>query len=273
VSVKWGVGLHAPTIGHIDASAYDQYIGRWSRLFVPSVLAAAEIGAGDRVLDVATGSGEAAQMAVSAVGDSGFVVGADVSSAMLAAALPRVSSERFGPVVMDGQLLAFPNASFDGVLCQLGLMFFPDPARGLAEFRRVLRPGRCAGVCVISSSDRVPMWGILAETLSGYLPEQAAMLHLSFALADATRLELMFRAAGFQDIWVRKETREAIVDSFDEYWAPIEAGTGQMPQAYLALPESSRRAVRAEVHDRLAKFQSKGRYRLSAEMLIGAGRA
>jgi ubiquinone/menaquinone biosynthesis C-methylase UbiE len=55
---------------------------------------------------------------------------------------------------MDGQALAFRDGSFDGVLCQLGLMFFPDPLRGLAEFRRVLRPGRCAAVCVISTADR-----------------------------------------------------------------------------------------------------------------------
>lgn len=87
MSVKWGVGLHAPTSGHIDASAYDQYIGRWSRLFVPSVLAAAEIGAGDRVLDVATGSGEAAQMAVSAVGDSGAAaLGRNVAISTLSSA-------------------------------------------------------------------------------------------------------------------------------------------------------------------------------------------
>jgi ubiquinone/menaquinone biosynthesis C-methylase UbiE len=52
--------------------------------------------------------------------------------------------------VADGQALPFADATFDAVLCQLGLMFFPDPARGLAEFRRVLRPRRRAAVCVIS---------------------------------------------------------------------------------------------------------------------------
>ena len=273
MSINWGVGLHTPIAGCFNESAYEQYIGRWSRLFVPAVLAAAETCTGDRILDVATGSGEAATMALTTVGDSGLVIGADISSAMLATACARLSDRPFCAVVTDGQALAFRDASFDGVLCQLGLMFFPDPSQGLAEFRRVLRPGRCAAVCVISSCDRAPMWGILAEALCRCLPDQATMLHLSFSLANASRLKSMFSAAGFRDIRVSKETREAVVDSFDEYWAPIEAGTGLMPQAYLALPEASRRAVREEVYARLAKFACNGRYNMSVEMLVGAGRA
>ncbi len=240
---------------------------------MPTVLAAAEICIGDRVLDVATGLGEAAQTAIATVGDSGLVIGTDISSAMLAAAYARLANGPFLAAMMDGQSLAFRDASFDVVLCQLGLMFFPDPLRGLAEFRRVLRPGRCAAVCVVSSSDRAPMWGILAGMLSRYLPDQVTRLYLSFALADAARLESMFRAAGFRDIRVSKETREAIVNSFDEYWAPIEAGAGQLPQAYLALPKTSRQAVRDEVYACLSKFECNGRYKMSVEMLVGAGRA
>ena len=228
---------------------------------------------GSRVLDVATGPGEAALGALSVVGRSGCVVGADLSLVMLEAAHARLSSGPFQPVATDGQALAFQSGSFDAVLCQLGLMFFPDVAQGLAEFRRVLHPGRCAAVCVMSTPDRVPMWGVLAETLSRYLPEQRDVLHLSFALADATHLTGLFTAAGFRDVRVQRETREGIIESFDDYWSPIEAGTGQMPQAYRALPESSRWAVREAVHARLAPFASKGRLVMRAEMLIGAGRA
>lgn len=271
MSLNWGAGLHAPAGARLEPSVYELYIGRWSRLFVPAVLAAAKIGQGDRVLDVATGSGEAAQMAVGLVGDSGLVIGADISSAMLAAAGARLSDEPFCAAAMDGQALAFRDASFDAVLCQLGLMFFPEPLRGLAEFRRVLRPGRCAAVCVISTADRAPMWGYLAEALSRHLPDHARTLQLSFALADPARLELLFHSAGFRDITVNEETREATVDSFDEYWGPIEAGTGQLPQAYRALPEPGRRAVRDEVRARLSIFESDGRYRMSVAMIIGAG--
>jgi hypothetical protein len=99
------------------------------------------------------------------------------------------------------------------------------------------------------------------------------VLHLTFALADTERLEHLLRMTGFHDVRVTRETRQVIIESFDDYWAPIEAGTGQLPQAYLALPAARRRAVWEEVEARLAAFESDGRLVMSVEMLIGAGRA
>jgi hypothetical protein len=115
------------------------------------------------------------------------------------------------------------------------------------------------------------MWGVLADILSRYLPDQRDVLHLSFALADAGRLEQLMAAAGFREISVKRNTRASSFPSFDDYWTPIEQGPGSLPQAYRALPEPSRRAVRAEVHARLAEFESGGRLVMSVEMLIGAG--
>jgi ubiquinone/menaquinone biosynthesis C-methylase UbiE len=273
IRVKFGAGLHAAAGQRVDDSAYYQYIGRWSQLFVPAVLAAAEVTSGDQVLDVATGPGEAALGALSVLKPKGLVIGADISPVMLTAARARLGDESFRPVATDGQALAFRDGSFDAVVCQLGLQFFPEPARGLAEFRRVLRVGRCTAVCVISTPDRAPMWGVLADTLSRHLPEQREALHLGLALADTERLEHLFRTAGFRDVQVKRETRQGTIESFDDYWAPIEAGTGQIPQAYRALPESSRQAVREEVQARLAEFESSGRLVMNAEMLIGTGRA
>jgi hypothetical protein len=90
MAVSFGPGFHSVAGQRVDRSAYDRYLGRWSRLFVPATLTAAEVGPSHRTLDVATGPGEAAY---------------------------------------DGQALPFANGSFDSVICQLGLMFFPDPAR------------------------------------------------------------------------------------------------------------------------------------------------
>ena len=257
--VHFGAGLHAAAGQPVDAAAYEQYLGRWSRLFVPALLAAAEVARGDRVLDVATGPGQAALVALSTVTPAGRVIGADISPAMLTAARARLGAGAFQPVAMDGQALAFRDGSFDAVVCQLGLQFFPEPARGLMEFRRVLQAGRCTAVCVISTPDRAPMWGVFAEALSHQLPEQRDTLHLSFALADPERLEHLLTMAGFRDVRVQRETRQGTIASFDDYWSPIEAGTGQLPQAYLALPAARRQAVREEVEARLAAFQTDGR--------------
>jgi hypothetical protein len=70
---------------------------------------------------------------------------------------------------------------------------------------------------------------------------------------------------------VERETRESTIDSIVDYWEPIETGVGSMPQAYVALSETDRRAVRAEVSARLAQFESNGRLVISVEMLIRAG--
>ena len=152
-------------------------------------------------------------------------------------------------------------------------MFFADPARGLTEFRRVLRHGRRAAVCVISSPERAPVWGILADTLTRYLPHHRDYLHLSFVLADPGRLEGMLHAVGFRDVGVKREKRDGIFESFDEYWRPIEDGVGSLPHAYRALPEATRHAVRQDVKAGLARFDTDGRLAMSVEMFIAAGRA
>src|ERR1700738_5113598 len=111
---------------------------------------------------------------------------------------------------------------------------------------------------VISTPDRAPMWGVVADVLSQFVPEQRDLLYLSFALADANRLEHILASAGFCEVRVERVQREDTISSFDEYWNPIEAGMGSMPQVYVALPETERRAVRDEVKSRLSPFESNG---------------
>jgi ubiquinone/menaquinone biosynthesis C-methylase UbiE len=225
------------------------------------------------VLDVSTGTGEAALGALPIVGASGFVIGADISPAMLEGARARLNEPLFWPVAGDGQALPFRDASFDRVICQLGLQFFPSPALGLAEFRRVLRSGGSMAVCVISTPDKAPMWGILADAISRFLPGLRNILYLSFSLGDPARLEGLLAGAGFRDIRVERETRGDITASFDEYWAPVEAGIGSIPQSYLTLSDADRSSVREEVRARLSRFESDGKLLMSVEMLIGTGRA
>jgi ubiquinone/menaquinone biosynthesis C-methylase UbiE len=225
------------------------------------------------VLDVSTGTGEAALNALPAVGASEVVIGADIAPAMLVGARDRLQNPLFCPVAADGQALPFKSGSFDAVICQLGLQFFPEPARGLAEFHRVLRLGCRAALCVISTPDRAPMWGAAADVLTRFVPEQRDLLYLSFALADANRLEHMLSSAGFREVRVERVQHEDAISNFDEYWDPIEAGMGSMPQVYLTLSETDRRSVREEVRSRLSPFLSNGHLIMSVEMLIAAGRA
>ncbi len=273
MAVSFGAGFHVAPGKAVDARAYDRWTGRWSRLFVPSVVAAAGVAEGHRVLDVSTGMGEAALAALPIAGPSGGVVGADISVAMLEGARARLQTPLFLPVTADGQALPFADQSFDSVICHLGLQFFPDPALGLKEFRRVLRRGKSLGLCVISRADRAPMWGVLADAVGRLRPDLWKALHLSFALDDPAMLAKLLSDAGFIDVHVELETRQDAFADFDEYWAPIEAGVGSIPQGYLTLSDTGRRDVREEVTARLARFLVGNELRMSVEMLIGHGRA
>lgn len=171
------------------AAAYDRFTGRWSLAFRSTLLAAARVSVGQTVLDVAAGTGVLAEIAASQVGISGRVIATDISLPMLRVAQRKIAGLPVYAVVMDGQALACRDRSFDVVICQLGLMFFPDAGRGLQEFRRVLRGHGRLAVQVWSSPDRVPFFGMLADALSQYFGDQRDVLHSPAALADPAHLQ------------------------------------------------------------------------------------
>jgi len=253
------------------APAYDSFTGRWSLAFASTVLAAAGVTVGQTVLEVAAGTGGLTEMAASAVGSSGRVIATDLSLPMLRVGKGKITGIPVRLVVMDGQDLACRDRSFDVVICQLGLMFFPDARRGLREFRRVLREDGRLAVQVWSRPDRVAFFGVLAAALSRFFPDQRDALYSPAALADPDRLEQLLATTGFRDISVVKETRELVFASFDEYWSGIEAGGGRLGQFYLELGDADRRVVRDEASRRMAQFESNGRLILTAEALIATG--
>lgn len=253
------------------ASAYDRFTGQWSRLYVPLLISAAGVMQGHAVLDVAAGTGESTVALASRVGATGRVFAVDLSLPMLRLAAGKADRLPVHIALMDGQALACRADRFDAVVCQLGLMFFPEPSRGLEEFRRVLRPGGRLALQVWSRSDRVPFFGILADALSTELPDHRETLHKPAALADPGRLHSLLTRAGFVEVSVTSERRRLAFESFDEYWEGVEAGGARLGQFYLGLRSDQRQRVRGEVERRLAEFQSGGRLVLEAEAFIGRG--
>src|SRR5438067_6862737 len=102
-------GLHVAPGRAVNTSAYGKFVGQWSRLFVPLVIAAAGVQPGSRVLDVSTGTGEAALAIMPVIGQSGRLVGADIAPAMLESARARLNEPAFLPVAADGQALPFAD--------------------------------------------------------------------------------------------------------------------------------------------------------------------
>src|SRR5271154_431381 len=106
------------------AAEYDRAFAHVTAYFMPFLLRAAGVAPSMRVLDIATGTGLSAEAALAAVGPTGDVTAADISPAMVAKARERLGdAPNVALSVEDGQALRFPDASFDAVLCNLGLMF------------------------------------------------------------------------------------------------------------------------------------------------------
>jgi ubiquinone/menaquinone biosynthesis C-methylase UbiE len=250
------------------AAEYDRAFAHVTRYFMPFLVRAAEIAPGTRVLDIATGTGLSAEAALVAVGPAGYVAAADISSAMIDRARERLGNAANVSVsVEDGQALSFPDQSFDAVLCNLGLMFFPDPVRGLSEFRRVLRPGRRAAASVNTVVERSYNHQINV-IIAKHVPALAEAVNRTFALSDPTRLQLLFTEAGFEDIETHTVKHAFVLPSFDAYYGPFERGGASTGQALAALPDETRKAVREEVrryfNDTGGPIKSETEYRIAS---------
>jgi ubiquinone/menaquinone biosynthesis C-methylase UbiE len=251
------------------AAEYDRAFSHVSAYFLPFLLRAARLAPGQRVLDAAAGTGIAAEAALAIVGPAGSVLATDRSPEMVDRARQRLARWSNASVaVEDGQSLSHPEASFDAVLCSLGLMFFPEPARGLASFYRVLRPGGLAAVSVMVAPER-SYNGRINVVLARHVPSLAEATERTFALGDAARLQLLFSEAGFVDIEINNETHSFVLPSFETYYGPFERGGGSSGQVIASLPDATRNLVRQEMRQSLG---DRGPVTIEVEISIACGR-
>lgn len=252
-------------------SAWDRFSTRFSAVYVPALLAAAHTKEGQRVLDVATGTGPSAVETAAVVGESGLVLATDISLPMLQKGKPNVEHLPVSLVAMDAQALACGDSTFDTVICHLGLMFFPNVGRELGEFRRVLRPGAWMAVSVTTTPER-SVYGRVFAAARRFLPAGRDVMGWNFALSDPRALETLISSAGFREVSVTRELRAIPFESRQDYWSTMEAGGGLSGATYVALSPEDRRVVRDEVEGVLLPSRSDGPFTVESEVLIGCGR-
>lgn len=171
------------------------------------LVALAHVKPGDRVLDIATGTGEPAITAARTVGASGHVLGVDHSTGMVAAARRRAATLALNNVEYregDAESLAISERGFDAVLCRWGLMFVPDVDQAARGIHELLKPGGWLATAVWDSGDKVPMITIAAKKIReiANLPPPPPDAINPMRLADTSILERALRAAGFRDFSV-----------------------------------------------------------------------
>jgi SAM-dependent methyltransferase len=174
-----------------DAHFVPALFAQWG----PIVAAEAEVQNGDRVLDVACGTGALTLAAAEIAGLSGSVVGLDANPEMLAVARRKPAQIEW----LEGtaEALPLPDNSFDAVVSQFGFMFFQDKPKALAEMMRVLKPGGRLVVAVCDAVENSPGYGTFALLLDRLFGKEVGdAFRAPFSLGDAGRLHEICNEAG-----------------------------------------------------------------------------
>ena len=261
-----------------DGAAWRRWtptLERWYGVATRQMLDLARIQPGQRILDVAAGAGEPAVSAAERVGPSGYVLATDISEGIVELAL-QVARERgleqIETRAMDGEKLDLPDASFDAVLCRLGLMYMPHPVTALREWRRVLRPGGRVAVAVFSTPDR-NSWGAVPASIirrRAQLPPPVAGQPGPFSLGGPGVLEGVLRQAGFADAEVRAVPVPHGAASAAEYVRVAREAFGGFNAMMAHLPPQERESAWNEVEASLRGFESAGGFEAPGECLVGA---
>jgi ubiquinone/menaquinone biosynthesis C-methylase UbiE len=194
---QWQVAGSAPEV--YERELVPAVFGVWA----PILVELAQPRPGERVVDVACGTGIVARIAATRVGPTGALVGVDLNPGMLDVARSIAPTGWLQWQEASADKLPFPDGSFNVVYCQLGLQFFADRAAALREMLRVSSAEGRLALMVWRSIHESPGFAILAEALERHIGQAAAaIMRAPFGLSNADELEALVRTAGFQGVTI-----------------------------------------------------------------------
>ena len=251
----------------------------YERHFVPYIAAPlaedlleiAALRPGERVLDVACGTGIVARLSRQRVGDDGTVAGLDVNPGMLGVARSVTSpSLAIDWYEAGAEAIPLADGAFDVALCQLGLQFIANKLGALREVRRVLAPG---GRLVLNvPGPTPPLFAVLADALATHIdPRATSFVHIVFALHDERELRELMNAAGFQDVRVHtRRAKLALPPSSQFLWQYVSSTP--LANVVAAASDESRAALEGEVVEKWREFASDGALRFDVAVTTVVGR-
>jgi ubiquinone/menaquinone biosynthesis C-methylase UbiE len=249
------------------APHYEQH---WQQQLAPAQRRLIELAAlvsGEYVLDVACGTGLVTFPAAAAVGATGVVLATDISDVMVATIAAEAARRGVANVSarrMDAEALDVPDASFDAVLCALGLMYVPDPRRALAEFRRVLRPGGRTALAVWGARARCG-WADIFPIVDRRVASEVCPMF--FQLGTGNALEVVAREAGFTNVASQRISATLNYAGGDDACAAAFAG-GPVALAYSRFDERTRADAHAEYLASIAPYRTAGGYAVPGEFVV-----
>ncbi len=253
--------------------AVGDYEAGWRAQLEPAqslMLDMAALRPGERVLDVACGTGLVSFRILDAVGEDGSVVGTDISSEMVAAARRRAVERKIGNARFerrDAEDLSLDDEAFDAALCGLGLMYLPDPVKALGEMGRQLKPGGRIAAAVWGARAKCGWAEVFPITDARVASDVCPMF---FQLGTRDMLARSFAEAGFTDI--RSERLEVTLAyaTDDEALGAAFRG-GPVALAYSRFDDATKQAVHTEYLRSIADYRAGGEYRIPGEFVVAVG--
>lgn len=253
--------------------AVAHYEGYWADQLRPAqdlLMEHAALRPGERVIELASGTGLVTFRAAEGVGPSGHVAATDISEKMVEAlgteAMRRGISGEFRR--MDAEKLDYPEGSFDVALCALGLMYCPEPGIALGEMHRVLKPGGRA-VAAVWGARRNCGWAEIFPIVERRVASEVCPLFFMLGTGDV--LADSFVAAGFADVRSDRISSTLHYATADDALGAAFAG-GPVALAYSRFDAAKRDGAHAEYLESIAPYRVGDGYEIPGEFVVVSGR-
>ena len=249
------------------------YENSWQQQLRPAHDALFDLAAikpGDKIIDIACGTGLITFRAAEATGSKGLVLGTDISDKMveLASHIAKensISNTRFER--MDAEELTMNEEEYDVAVCALGLMYVPDPVKAMKEMYRVLKKG---GRCIVAVWGKRTNcgWADLFEIVDKRVSSEVCPMF--FSLGNDRMLERTLELGGFTNNTIQK-IQTSLEYTTDEIACEAAFEGGPVALAYYKFPENVKHEARTEYLASIADYKTKNGYGIPGEFIVGMG--
>lgn len=235
----------------IGATAYERYMGRWSRKVAPKFAEWVDASPGADWIDIGCGTGELT-VAVLAKCKPSHIVGIDSAAAFLQMAEARVSDPRVQFKEGDAQAIPEGDDAFDVAVSGLVLNFIPNKDEAVQEMVRVTKPGGLVALYVWDYAGHMQVMRYFFDVATALDPGASQFDDgVKAPVCRPRPLSELFSRAGLLDVEVLAIDIATAFESFDDYWKPFLGGTGSGPKYCMSLDEKARDRLRDEIRGRL----------------------
>jgi SAM-dependent methyltransferase len=252
------------------ASAYEGAFAALTGQAIEPLLDAASVGAGTRMLDVATGPGHVAGHASRR---GALAVGVDIAQAMIELARELHPGLDFRQA--DAQALPFQDGCFDAVVANFGILHLGRPEHAVAEFVRTLAPGGALALTVWDTPERVRVTGVLVDAVAevgATPPEDLPVGPDFFRFSVDDEFDALLREAGLEERQVETIAFTHRVSSAGELWDGLTGATVRMSALVMAQPEETRQQIREAFDRRMEDYRTADGYELPVSVKLASGR-